>query len=390
MLKSGDNMIKSKELILVKIICLILVFYLISRAVNGVNIYGIGFILLLIISNNLRIFYIKDERLLAISIVIEMIFSTIGCIYFDGNISLFLIGTIIDIFIFKSNIKIIVFLILNAICIGIADIKFGFSTIIENSLVFILVCIFMKYIRSLYSSRIISDRLYEELRISEEKLKQVNEELEHYTESIEELTLLKERNRISREIHDSVGHALTTTMIQLSAIESIANKENKQIYSMANTLRKFVNDSFQDVKKAVKELKPDEYENYQGIIRIEEVCRNFEKLSGVQVKLRVSKGNWTLSTKQLQNIYRITQEVLSNSLRHGKATIVNVIINFTDNDFLISFKDNGIGTYEIKETGVGLRSIRERTEELNGVLSIESSIGEGFFVKITVPREAEI
>ena len=66
MLKSGDNMIKSKELILVKIICLILVFYLISRAVNGVNIYGIGFILLLIISNNLRIFYIKDERLLDI------------------------------------------------------------------------------------------------------------------------------------------------------------------------------------------------------------------------------------------------------------------------------------------------------------------------------------
>ena len=83
---------------------------------------------------------------------------------------------------------------------------------------------------------------------------EANQELEVYVQSIEEITLLKERNRISREIHDSVGHALSTAMIQLSAMEAIGKKEESSLGEMAGNLREFINESFQDVKKAVKEL----------------------------------------------------------------------------------------------------------------------------------------
>lgn len=113
-------------------------------------------------------------------------------------------------------------------------------------------------------------------------------------------------------------------------------------------------------------------------------------MSGVDVKVIVSKGEWNLSTKQVSNLYRITQEVLSNALRHGKATVVNIIMNFTEDDFVISFKDNGEGTDKIQESGVGLKSIRERVNEMNGLVDIKSSIGNGFFVKITIPKEKEI
>ena len=70
----------------------------------------------------------------------------------------------------------------------------------------------------------IARELYDKLKVSEEKLIEVNKELEGYVDTIEEITLLKERNRISREIHDSVGHALSTAMIQLTAMEAIAEK----------------------------------------------------------------------------------------------------------------------------------------------------------------------
>lgn len=70
--------------------------------------------------------------------------------------------------------------------------------------------------------------------------------------------------------------------------------------------------------------------------------------------------------------------------------MIKVIINFTDNEFIISFSDNGIGTSFISESGVGIKSIRERTEELNGIVDIRSEIGKGFFVKVIVPRESEI
>ena len=248
----------------------------------------------------------------------------------------------------------------------------------------------MNYIERLYSTKLEAQKLYDKLRVSEEKLIEANNELEGYVQSIEEITLLKERNRISREIHDSVGHALSTAMIQLSAMEAIGKKEKSSLGEMAGNLREFINESFQDVKKAVKELKPDEYDNYQGVLRIQEVCKNFKKMSGVDVKVIVSKGEWNLSTKQVGNLYRITQEVLSNALRHGKATVVNIIMNFTEDDFVISFKDNGKGTDKIQESGVGLKSIRERVNEMNGLVDIKSSIDNGFFIKITIPKEKEI
>jgi len=112
-------------------------------------------------------------------------------------------------------------------------------------------------------------------------------------------------------------------------------------------------------------------------------------MSGVQVKVIISKGDWNLSTKQASHLYRITQEILSNSLKHGKATMVKVIMNFTDDEFVISFSDNGIGTDNIVESGVGLKSIRERAEEIDGIVYMKSRKGNGFFVKVIVHREME-
>ena len=248
----------------------------------------------------------------------------------------------------------------------------------------------LRYIASLYSTKLEAQKLYDKLRISEEKLIEANTELEGYVQSIEEITVLKERNRISREIHDSVGHALSTAIIQLSAMETIAEKEESQLKEMIKNLRLFINDSFQDVKKAVRELKPSEYDNYQGVFRLQDVCKNFEKMTGIKVKTVMSKGEWNLSSKQINHLYRITQEALSNSLKHGKATQVNVIMNFTDDEFIISFNDNGIGTDKIIESGVGLKSIKERAEELNGMVDLKSSKGNGFFIKVMVPREVEV
>ncbi|MEG2411239.1 MAG: sensor histidine kinase [Clostridium sp.] len=249
--------------------------------------------------------------------------------------------------------------------------------------------ILLSYISRLHNTKKQAQNLYDKLRISEGKLIEVNKELEGYLQSIEEITLLKERNRISRDIHDSVGHALSTAMIQLSAMEAVADKEGSALKPMAGNLRAFMNKSFQEVKVAVRELKPDEYDNYQGLLRLQETCKTFEKLSGVRVKTIVSKGEWNLSSKQISHLYKINQEVLSNSLRHGKAKEVKVIMNFTEDEFVMSFNDNGVGTDKIEESGLGLKSIRERAEELGAVLDMKSGVGKGFFIKLIVPRETE-
>lgn len=381
---------KSKELLLIRYISMfILIFQLFIEKQNK-SIVSIIFILLFMINNNLRVFYFKSDMDNILSIIAELLIIPFAQVKFGGSIIFYFIGASIDIFNLKNNgFKYILMGFVLAI-----SISNGFIDNIEEKFLYFTVLviffILLNYISNLYATKKEAQNLYDRLRISEEKLIEANKELEMHANSIEEITLLKERNRISREIHDSVGHALSTAMIQLSAMEALANKEGSSLKSMANNLREFMNESFQDVKRAVRELKPDEYENYQGILRLQEVCKNFEKMSGIGVKTVIAKGEWNLSTKQVSHLYRITQEVLSNSLKHGKATLIKVIMNFTDNEFIISFNDNGMGTDVINESGVGLKSIRERTEELNGIVDMKSEKGRGFFIKVIVPKEKEV
>lgn len=381
---------KSKELLCVRYMVFIILIYQLFCEGGNDSLFSLIFILLFIVNNNLRVFFINNDKIKIISILLELTFIPVAQLNFGGSIIFYLIGVVIDAFTFKNK-YIKGYLIIASLLIGVTQKLNGtFENGIVNILILGVFIILLNYIERLYSTKLEAQKLYDKLRVSEEKLIEANNELEGYVQSIEEITLLKERNRISREIHDSVGHALSTAMIQLSAMEAIGKKEKSSLGEMAGNLREFINESFQDVKKAVKELKPDEYDNYQGVLRIQEVCKNFKKMSGVDVKVIVSKGEWNLSTKQVGNLYRITQEVLSNALRHGKATVVNIIMNFTEDDFVISFKDNGKGTDKIQESGVGLKSIRERVNEMNGLVDIKSSIDNGFFVKITIPKEKEI
>jgi len=358
--------------------------------VGNKSIVSLVLLLLFIINNHLRIFYLEKERNVILSIIIELAVIPLTQLNFGGTIIFYLIGVSIDLFALKNKIvKCGIGLII--LLIGIYP---KFSGPIEDGIInFVLLGLFfilLSYISRLYSTKVEAQQLYDKLRVSDEKLIEANKELEVYLQSIEELTLLKERNRISREIHDSVGHTLSTAMIQLSAMEAIAEKEDSSMKDMVGNLRAFISESFQDVKRAVRELKPDEYDNYQGILRLQEVCKNFERMSGVQVKVIISKGDWNLSTKQINHLYRMTQEVLSNSLKHGKATMVKVIMNFAEDEFVISFNDNGVGTDKIVESGLGLKSIRERAAEIEGLVDMKSSEGNGFFVKVIVPREMEV
>lgn len=380
---------KSKELLLIRYISFIILMAQIFIEENNTSIFSIIFVLLFIINNNLRLFYFRNDKLIIFSMIVELIIVPIAYLNFGGSILFYLIGLTIDAFTLKYEKVKYMFLVVILLILLSSKFNKNLESGFINLVIMFIFIILLNYISRLHSTKIEAQRLYDKLRVSEENLIETKTYLEECLTSIEELTVLKERNRISREIHDSVGHSLSTALIQLSAMESIADKEGSMLKSMAGNLREFINDSFQDVKKAVSELKSDDYDNYRGIIRIQELCKNFEKMSGVKVNIILSKGNWTLSTKQSTHLYRITQEVLSNALRHGKASKVKVIMNFTESDFVISFKDNGIGTNIIKESGFGLKNIRERAEEIDGVIDVSSEVGKGFFIKIVIPRERE-
>ncbi|QAA30540.1 sensor histidine kinase [Clostridium manihotivorum] len=227
--------------------------------------------------------------------------------------------------------------------------------------------------------------LYDQLREKDEELKKANKELESYANTIEEITLLRERSRVSREIHDNVGHALSTIIIQLGAIEKVAEKDGNSAALMAKNLGEFSKESMERVRAAVRAMKPRELEEYEGVIAISEMIKNFEKLTDVRVQFRVSDKVWRLNSDQTMVIYRIVQEFLSNSVRHGKATEVRIFLNFLDSHLRLHLKDNGKGCGTVVP-GVGLSSIKERISVWGGHLEFFTEEGKGFEVAVTMDK----
>lgn len=354
-------------------IAVFLTFVLSGRSLSPLHIV---LLLLYIIINQVRFFLLRKVNLYYyVSFIMEF---AISCVIYNqaigfkylifmpalidiatslpGTISaIYLSGTILFNILLQSNINDI---IISLIC--------SMPILILGSLV-----------RDEYGRKVKAQNLYDKLREREEELKRVNQELENSLNTIEEITLLRERNRISREIHDNVGHALSTIIIQLGAIESIAVQNGKAASEMANNLGRYADESLQSIRTAVRSMKPREFEEYEGIIAISEMIKNFEKLSGIKVTLRVSEKFWRLSADQTMVIYRVIQEFLSNSIRHGRATEVKVFLNFMPNSLRIYLKDNGVGCGNIIE-GVGLKSIRERTKVWGGNIEYYSDEGKGF------------
>ncbi len=348
------------------------------------NFLYIILILLFIISTQLRYFLFMDKSFpVFITLLIDYIIGHIIISSYDSLLLPFFILIILDCFLLiKNNLKYL------ALTIGFIDfIYLGMTLSLQVQLAYIstiiMIILIASYTLIIKNKQTMAEELYQELRKSEDKLIKANKELELYADSIKELTLLQERNRISREIHDSIGHSLSTIIIQLGAIEKIGKKDGSSASLMAANLRDFAKAGLEEIRKALKELKPKEFEDYETLLVIESLTKNFSKLTGIDVKLGFSKSKWQVDEKTSLVIYRTVQEFLSNSSRHGKATKINVFIHFDDESLILTMQDNGIGTDNI-ELGMGLNSLKERVMEIGGSVKLESSQGKGFFLRISL------
>lgn len=356
---------------------------------ENINSAMIVFIFIFIINNQLRFFSLEKNHQKIISFVIELIFITISYKWIGGYLITYLILSAID-----SNILFGRFIqgFFN-IVIAFIGVYFSYNENLEFKFVTLgllgIVIAILYFIKDENDKKLQAQELYDKLRISEEKLVKANRDLEVYASSIEELTLLRERNRISREIHDSVGHALSAIVIQLGAMERTLEKSHEVTGELIKELKKFTQNSLKDVRSAVREIKPKEFEEFEGILVIEELINNFRKLTGVDVRLAFTKEKWPLNSDQAFVIYRIIQEFLANSLRHGKATSIQIFMAFTEYKLVVTLKDNGKGAEYIIE-GMGLKSMRERINEIGGIFEYSTKAEQGFLVKLELDKKERL
>lgn len=351
---------------------------------DNLNSFAIILILLFIINTQLRYFLFRDKFVpVFISIIVDFIFGSILYINYDGLLLPYFIIGIIDSFFLLENIGKYILSSLGLLIFLYTGKELPINELLSYIIVIITLGLISCIIKKEQNRTLKAEDLYHRLRKSEDNLIKTNRELEAYADSIKELSILKERNRISREIHDSVGHSLSTIIIQLGAIEKIAKDDGETASLMASNLRDFTKNGLEEIRKALRELKPKEFKEYEALLAIERLIKDFSKLTGIDVKLGFSKNKWQLDEESSLVLYRVVQEFLSNSARHGKATRISIFMHFNDKDLIVTMQDNGVGSNKIAP-GLGLTSISERINELGGNLSYESREGKGFLLRVVL------
>lgn len=215
------------------------------------------------------------------------------------------------------------------------------------------------------------------LEENNKQLNTLNNELASYMETLEELTVAKERNRMARDIHDTLGHTL---MSVLKLIDVSLMKCNLEVSDTLNTARNIIAQNIQEVRQSVMGLVPAKIENMGLYQVLQSMANEFSFASGVSIICEFEGDFKKISAEQSVAIYKIYQEALTNAVRHGKASNIVIKINIEDR-INIYIKDDGIGCGDIK-AGLGLTGMKDRVESLGGKIEFETS--EGFGIRIII------
>lgn len=215
-------------------------------------------------------------------------------------------------------------------------------------------------------------------------LEAANARLREFANQIEDLTITKERNRLAREIHDGLGHYLTTINMQIQAACAVMQQNPATARTMLEKAQNLSQEALQEVRRSVNALRTSTDESLPLKNRIERLLKDGED-PGLKTSFQI-KGNYReLDSKKSVTLFRAAQEGYSNTRKHASASFFSVSLDFTDSQRVhMILQDNGLGTDKI-EGGFGLVGLRERLNLVDGNCEIFTSKGEGFTLQITIP-----
>lgn len=222
-------------------------------------------------------------------------------------------------------------------------------------------------------------------RQSREKLAIANEKLRQYAMQIENQATLEERNRIAREIHDSLGHSLTALNLQLETALKLWQSNPTKAQTFLARAKELGSKALKDVRQSVSTMRSNPLSEQSLERAIAILSEDFHRSNGI---LPICQNNLEYSLPPEINtaIYRIIQESLTNISRYASATEINLLITTNKGNLRLIIQDNGRG-FDLKQntTGYGLQSMRDRTLALGGEFNIKSAPGSGCKITVDIP-----
>lgn len=212
---------------------------------------------------------------------------------------------------------------------------------------------------------------------------QANRNLENYMALSEKIAEDRERKRIARDIHDTLGHALTGISAGLDAVDVLVDTNPSLAKQQLRKISKAVRDGLSDVRRSLKNLRPTALENATLEEAMKNLCKEYEALSHLKIHFNYNWGDVDFEVVKEDSLFRIIQESITNTVRHGHAQNIWIDLDANMICYNLIIYDDGIGKNNIK-MGYGLKQIKERVYALGGEIKFDGE--KGFRIEITLPK----
>lgn len=216
------------------------------------------------------------------------------------------------------------------------------------------------------------------------ELEKANQHLKEYALQVEELAVTRERNRLAREIHDGLGHYLTSIFMQVQAARATLNIDPVKSADLLEKAQSLSQKALTDVRNSVSTLRSPLLENIALPVALEQLIEQ-SQFNGIHVEFNVLGEVRPISARGTWTIYRTLQEGINNTVKYSMANQLEIILDYRDLEMVsLIINDDGVGTNNLNG-GFGIIGIKERVKLLEGHCKFTSSEGNGFSIQIGIP-----
>jgi signal transduction histidine kinase len=226
-------------------------------------------------------------------------------------------------------------------------------------------------------------------REQRQSLIEANRQLRHYAATLEQLAVTQERNRVSRELHDTLAHTLSGVAVQLEAVRSLWHSSPERAFSMLDDSLQSTRSGLTESRKAIQALRASPLEDLGLTLALRNLAESAASRSGAELDFKVPANLEKVAPDVEQCLFRVAQESLENIVRHAEAKHITVQLTREESRLILNISDDGQGFEPSKVDAnkhLGLKGLRERVGMFGGELQIHSRAGQGTTIRLTLEQ----
>jgi signal transduction histidine kinase len=228
--------------------------------------------------------------------------------------------------------------------------------------------------------------LVRQLKLQNESLAQANARLVDHAATLEELTISRERNRMARELHDTLAHTLSALSVQLETARAYQDVDPNATASILETSLTATRSGLQETRQALKSLRASPLEDMGLVLALRQLAEEIAERANLELSLSIPTHMPSLPHTIEQCLYRVAQEATANVAHHANARTLTIELAF-NGDIRLQIRDDGLGfdPQQAEATGhFGLTGMRERAALVGGTLTVTSQPGAGTVLQMRI------